>query len=124
MKHYDVPLFCSHLDTRYGMLLPNLFGVTPVREALNIVYQARYGLFTCGNSHQYAGNLMYQPDLITIWEPNHKQMIFIWYLALAYAIKEGSLSFDLDLAPYRKAFNKKPKEPKSSAVKHVESSIN
>ena len=50
-------------------------------------------------------------------------MTYIWYLALAYAIKEGSLSFDLDMAPYRKAFNKKVKEAKNSAVKHVESSI-
>jgi hypothetical protein len=91
-------------------VLPNLYGVTPIREAINIVYQARYGLFTCADSHQYAGNLMYQPDLMTIWEPNLKHMTYIWYFTLAYAIKEGSLTFNEDLRPYRKAFNKKTKD--------------
>ncbi len=70
MKHYDIPLYSASLDSRHGTLLPNLYGVTPIRESLNLVYQARYGLFTCANSHQYAGNLPYSPDLMNIWEVN------------------------------------------------------
>ena len=68
---------------------------------------------------------MYQPDLMTVWESSSKHITFMWYFSLAYAIKEGSLSFNLDLKPYRKEFNRKvPKEVKiSSVTNHAEGSI-
>ena len=106
-KHYDVPLFCAYLDYRNGTLVPNLYGVTPIRESLNLVYQARYGLFTCANSHQYSGMLPYNTDLIGLWEPNAKHIAYMWYFSIAYAIKEGVISFEDDLRPFKKPFQQK-----------------
>lgn len=105
MKHYDIPLFCASLDHRHGTLVPNLYGVTPIRESLNLVYQARYGLFTCANSQQYAGNLPYNTDLMGMWEPNgSKSITYMWYFAIAYAIKEGVIKFEEDLKQYKRGY--------------------
>lgn len=36
-KHYSIPIYTGSIDS-VGSPLPNLYGVTPAREALNTVY--------------------------------------------------------------------------------------
>jgi hypothetical protein len=48
-KHYNIPPFITTIDY-IGNPIPNIYGVTPIREALNIVFQAKYGIFTCADT--------------------------------------------------------------------------
>ena len=92
-RHYNVPPFTTTIEF-IGNPLPNIYGVTPVREALNTVYQAKYGLFTCADTHRHIGSVNYSRDLVNLWEKSSQREEDLWYLALAYALKKGVLTFD------------------------------
>ncbi len=83
-KHYEIPIFTQSIEYPG---LPSLYGVVPVREALNTVFQAKYGFFSCARSQQYIGQVNYNTDLICMWESSAKSLDDLWYLAIAYALK-------------------------------------
>jgi hypothetical protein len=40
----------------------------------------------------------YNTDLMGLWEPNGaRQITYMWYFAIAYAVKEGAITFEEDL---------------------------
>jgi hypothetical protein len=53
-KHYSIPPFTQTIE-HVGNQIPNLYGVTPVKEALNTIFQAKYGFFSCADMHRYTG---------------------------------------------------------------------
>ncbi len=53
-KHYNITPFTQTIE-HVGNPIPNLYGVTPVKEALNTIFQAKYGLFSCADMNRYTG---------------------------------------------------------------------
>jgi hypothetical protein len=39
-----------------------------------------------------------------LWEPNAKHIAYMWYFAIAYALKDGAITFEDDLRQFKKPF--------------------
>ncbi|TNV81056.1 hypothetical protein FGO68_gene10872 [Halteria grandinella] len=98
MKHYDIPVHGNFFLDNAGVQNNN--GITPARDAVNAVYQAKYGLFTCGETHLYVGQGDFNTLLINIWENQQEKQRKMWYLAIACGLKEGMIKYS-DIEEFR-----------------------